>query len=187
MKFFYSFISIILVAITLLLLSCKISTNVGEPISDYRERVIEKDTPVIEKIIPIVEETTEEFVETYYTEPVKNVSPVVKKGCKYDNGLRNLADNKMEDLMNTGYWNHTNSDGCDFNCRTDRYIDEDVFGWVGENLYRGICSIEYAYHLWEMSPAHKEILDHDYDIEVFISRKYEEDRCYFILIRGLCR
>lgn len=98
-------------------------------------------------------------------------------------GMKALASNKLDDLVKTGYWSHTNSNGCDFRCRASRYVNG--YSWIGENLYRGKCSTENAYRLWEKSPEHKEILEHDSEYQILMQRSYTEDSCYIILIKAI--
>lgn len=95
--------------------------------------------------------------------------------------LQEFANAKLEDLMETGYWEHTNSDGCDFQCRTEPYRAE--YTWIGEVLYRGVCDIDNAYRAWDESPSHKEILDHEFDDEAIAIGRYDDNRCYIVLVR----
>lgn len=100
--------------------------------------------------------------------------------------LHSLAMLKLNDLVMTNYWSHTNSDGCTFKCRANRYLTSSggQYYWVGENLYRGVCSTQNAYRLWSLSPAHKEVLDHYSDEQVLVGGKYGADKCYYVLIKG---
>lgn len=101
--------------------------------------------------------------------------------------IKKLAQSKLDDLLATGYWEHTNSNGCDYNCRTKEYTENGQYSWVGENLYRGICSEDNAYRLWKLSPTHKEILDHESDEEVLVSGSYGENLCYYVLEKGVLK
>lgn len=96
--------------------------------------------------------------------------------------LEIFANNKLDDLQQTGHWSHTNSDGCGFQCRTMDYRDK--YTWIGENLYKGSCDIDNAYKLWEESPDHKAILDEVADTEYLEVREVEEDYCYIILVKA---
>lgn len=97
--------------------------------------------------------------------------------------LKTLAQDKINDLFSTGYWSHTNSNGCDFTCRTKPYWN--YYTWIGENLYKGPCYEEMAYKLWKESPSHLEVLQHPYTEEVLLKQTYEENHCYMVLIRGI--
>jgi hypothetical protein len=101
--------------------------------------------------------------------------------------IKELAQTKLKDLMETNNWSHTNSDGCDYNCRTNGYTEDGKYSWVGENLYRGICNSENAYSLWKLSPTHNEILLHEYDEQILISGKWEDGTCYMVLEKGVLR
>jgi uncharacterized protein YkwD len=93
-----------------------------------------------------------------------------------------IAEEKMDDLIRTGYFEHENSNGCDFKCRIKDYRSE--YTWIGENLYKGECDIRTAMEMWEKSPSHKYILDHSYTNEVVLSREYKEGYCYIVLMRA---
>jgi len=124
-----------------------------------------------------------QITETTLKEITKEAVVVVPKPVveKKEKVLRDLAETKLKDLLNTGYWSHTNSNGCDFKCRTDGFN----YSWIGENLYKGPCNIEYAMELWKGSPTHNENLQHKYTEEVILKGYYTDDYCYIILIRGL--
>lgn len=123
-------------------------------------------------ITEIIEEDTDQYL-TIETEE--------------DKTLNELANSKLNDLLSTGYWSHTNSNGCDFNCRTMDYTENGKYSWIGENLYKGPCDIENVYRLWEKSASHKAVLDHSFDESVLISEKYGENQCYYILERGILK
>ena len=93
-----------------------------------------------------------------------------------------IAEAKMDDLIRTGYFEHENSNGCDFKCRIQDYHSE--YNWIGENLYRGECDIRTAMEMWGKSPTHKDVLDHSYSNEVILSEEYQDGFCYIILIRA---
>ncbi len=97
--------------------------------------------------------------------------------------LQELAENKMNDLLSTGNWSHTNSDGCTFNCRTSPYLE--YYSWIGENLYKGPCNEEVAYKLWRESPSHLEVLQHPYTEEVILMQEYAPNKCYIVLEKGI--
>lgn len=126
---------------------------------DMQERVVD-DTSVI--------------VKTYQEK--KN-----KKATGIEADIKRMAVAKLNDLANTGVWSHTNSDGCTLGCRVNKYVSESA--WVGENLYRGKCSVENAYKLWNLSPTHRDVLNHSYSHEVLVSREYDGG-CYIVLIRA---
>lgn len=105
-----------------------------------------------------------------------------KVGYETGGFLYIIAENKMDDLVKTGYFDHENSNGCDFQCRVRDYRSE--YSWIGENLYRGRCDIRTAMEKWEQSPTHKNVLDHNYTKEIILSREYVSGWCYIILIRA---
>lgn len=100
--------------------------------------------------------------------------------------LDSLAYLKLKDLVGSGVWSHTNSDGCTFKCRADKYLYTygGQYYWVGENLYRGVCSTDNAYRLWRLSPAHNEVLNHPFDDQVLVGSEYKPGYCYYVLIKG---
>jgi uncharacterized protein YkwD len=97
--------------------------------------------------------------------------------------LKTLAQDKINDLFSTGYWSHTNSNGCDYTCRTKPYWK--YYSWIGENLYKGVCNRENAYRLWRTSPSHLEILNHPSTEEVILMQEYAPDKCYIVLEKGI--
>lgn len=97
--------------------------------------------------------------------------------------LKTLAQDKINDLFSTGYWSHTNSNGCDYTCRTKPYWK--YYSWIGENLYKGVCNKENAYRLWRTSPSHLEILNHPSTEEVILMQEYAPDKCYIVLEKGI--
>jgi len=115
----------------------------------------------------------------------KNKPEAVSTSTSYDEVLTKIANDKLDDLVATGYWAHTNSNGCNYDCRVGQYLNEDMYSWIGENIYRGICSEQSAYDLWEKSVTHKAVLDHESDREVLISRPYDEENCYIILEKAV--
>lgn len=120
---------------------------------------IEKEIKIIPEVQPI-----EEVVINHYT-------------------LKTLAQDKINDLFSTGYWSHTNSNGCDYTCRTKPYWK--YYSWIGENLYKGVCNKENAYRLWRTSPSHLEILNHPSTEEVILMQEYAPDKCYIVLEKGI--
>ena len=95
--------------------------------------------------------------------------------------LQLLANTKINDLFKTSYWSHTNSNGCDYNCRV-KTLDVD-HQWIGENIYKNIgknCNINEAFAAWELSPKHKANLDHKQDKSVLVSRQIN-NTCYIVL------
>lgn len=94
--------------------------------------------------------------------------------------LESVARDKLKDLVTTGYWSHTNSDGCDFRCRTVGLH----YQWAGENLYKGDCSYYEAFKSWEESPGHKEVLEAPFTDEVLLKEHYEGG-CYIILLKAI--
>lgn len=97
--------------------------------------------------------------------------------------LQELAESKMNDLLSTGNWSHTNSNGCTFKCRTSPCLE--YYSWIGENLYKGPCNEDIAYKAWSESPSHLEVLQHPYTEEVILMQEYAPDRCYIILEKGV--
>lgn len=97
--------------------------------------------------------------------------------------LKTLAQDKINDLFSTGYWSHTNSNGCDYTCRTKPYWK--YYSWIGENLYKGVCNKENAYRLWRTSPSHLEILNHPSTEEVILMQEYAPNKCYIVLEKGI--
>jgi len=106
-----------------------------------------------------------------------------------ESGLTVIAKEKVKDLETTGYWSHTNSNGCSFRCRVRSYLATNGgrYSWIGENLYKGTCDVDNAYGLWELSPAHNEVLKHGYDEQVLLTGKYGESGCYYVLIKGVVK
>ena len=115
----------------------------------------------------------------------KNKPEAISTSTPYNEALTKIANDKLDDLVATGYWEHTNSNGCDYHCRIRQYLGNDMYSWVGENLYKGVCSVQHAYSLWEKSPSHKAVLDHEYNTEVLLSRQFNEEECYIILERAV--
>lgn len=125
---------------------------------------------------------------SFITEVIeKNIDQGLAIEIEEDKTLNELANSKLNDLLSTGYWSHTNSDGCDFNCRTKDYTENGKYLWIGENLYKGLCDINSAYRLWNQSSSHKAVLDHSFDESVLISGEYGENQCYYILERGILK
>lgn len=106
-----------------------------------------------------------------------------------ESGLTVIAKEKVKDLETTGYWSHTNSNGCSFRCRVRSYLATNGgrYSWIGENLYKGTCDVDNAYRLWELSPAHNEVLKHGYDEQVLLTGKYGKSGCYYVLIKGVVK
>lgn len=101
---------------------------------------------------------------------------VTKAPITLNQSLFNLASSKIEDLNKTGYWSHTNENGCDYNCRVKQVSAN--YSWMGENLYKGPCDIVKAMDMFEHSPEHKANLDHNFDnINILIS-KQKDGNCY---------
>jgi hypothetical protein len=102
--------------------------------------------------------------------------------------LQGLAQEKVNDLVETNYWEHTNSDGCDFKCRTQGYTNDGRYSWIGENLYRtsGRCNEQEAYQLWKESPTHNFVLEHEADEEILLQGS-NDDYCYLVLIKGIVK
>jgi hypothetical protein len=98
------------------------------------------------------------------------------------NWLYKFAQDKMNDLTTSAYWSHTNSNGCNFTCRTKYLLDKNNVTWIGEDLYKGTCDLNYTMKLWNESPDHKAILDHAYTREVLITEKVN-NTCFTILER----
>ena len=96
--------------------------------------------------------------------------------------IYDMARMKNDDLVETGEWDHTNSDNCDLRCRIMR---SDAEGWVGENLYRikdnGDRDIRKAIEQFEQSEPHKAILDHEYDNGVILITR-DGDVCYITMV-----
>lgn len=89
-----------------------------------------------------------------------------------------VAQVKMNDLVNTNYWSHTNSNGCNYDCR----IKGMPYVWMGEDLYKGTCNLAYAYKLWYASPTHAYVLRHPYKGEVILMQKMKNSNdCYIVL------
>lgn len=106
-----------------------------------------------------------------------------------ESGLTTIAREKIKNLETTGYWSHTNSNGCSFRCRVRSYLATNGgrYSWIGENLYKGTCDVDNAYRLWELSPAHNEVLKHGYDEQVLLTGKYGGSGCYYVLIKGVVK
>jgi hypothetical protein len=124
---------------------------------------------------PIIQKVGIEINTTPEIEPIKET-------VKYPT-LKTLAQDKINDLFNTGYWSHTNSNGCDYTCRTKPYWN--YYSWIGENLYKGVCNKENAYKLWRTSPSHLEVLNHPCTEEVILMQEYAPDKCYIVLEKGI--
>ena len=102
-----------------------------------------------------------------------------------DEWMGQVAVVKLNDLANTNFWDHSLSTGCNFSCRVSGY--NNYYEWIGENLYRGkTCDLESAYRLWNESPTHKQVLDHEYTNEV-IRQQRNNDYCYIVLLRVVVR
>lgn len=92
--------------------------------------------------------------------------------------LNQLAINKINDLISTNQWSHVNSDGCNLTCRTNML---NINGWTGENLYFGTsCDIRNAITLWEQSPSHFKVLNHQYDYGTIQIYRKDSDHCYIV-------
>jgi thioesterase domain-containing protein len=129
--------------------------------------------PIIQNIEKEINIEVEPVIETI-KEPIKEVTTPT---------LKTLAQDKINDLFSTGYWSHTNSNGCDYTCRTKPYWK--YYSWIGENLYKGVCNKENAYRLWRTSPSHLEILNHPSTEEVILMQEYAPDKCYIVLEKGI--
>ena len=158
--------TITICVLVLLLSSTRLSKDIAkEPVKPVK--VVE----VVEEVVEVVEVPIE----------VVKVPIEIKTTSRKD--INTLAQEKMNDLMATDCWDHTNSNGCDFICRTKSYRND--YSWIGENLYRGVCNKETAFRMWRESPSHLEVLNHEYNQEVLLIREYEENHCYMVLIRGI--
>lgn len=89
--------------------------------------------------------------------------------------LSQFTKDKMTDLLKTDFFEHTNSNGCDFDCRTK----EQPGPVIGEDLYKGPCSLAMAYAMWLNSPKHKEVLEKGFN-QVVIMGEQKEDMCYIV-------
>lgn len=163
----FSTISLILIAI---IWACIRFISFTEPSVEDKQDVSNNNVEY-----PIIQKVGIEINTTPEIEPIKEI-------VKYPT-LKTLAQDKINDLFTTGYWSHTNSDGCDFKCRTKPYWK--YYSWIGENLYKGVCDKENAYRLWRESPSHLEILNHPSTEEVILMQKYAPDKCYIVLEKGI--
>lgn len=95
-----------------------------------------------------------------------------------------LAKDKLDDLVATNYWSHTNSDGCDFgSCRVPKFAY--IRNWIGENLYKGPCDIQLAFKKWEASPSHNEVMYHYATNEILLIQEYDNNMCYIVWERAI--
>lgn len=105
------------------------------------------------------------------------------QGTKQD-FLYRLATDKLNELIATDYWDHTNQDGCDLHCRSIRAAIETNNAStydIGENLYHGSCSVDEAMNLWHKSPTHEEILKKPYEYAyIAIGHKNNSTECYIV-------
>lgn len=135
------------------------------------------ESPIIQNPKKEINIEVEPVIETI-KEPIKETVKEVATPT-----LKTLAQDKINDLFSTGYWSHTNSNGCDYTCRTKPYWK--YYSWIGENLYKGVCNKENAYRLWRTSPSHLEILNHPSTEEVILMQEYAPDKCYIVLEKGI--
>ena len=70
-----------------------------------------------------------------------------------------MIEAKLENMTKTQYFEHTDKNGCTFECRITKYYPRSLDHDVRENLYHGICDESNAYNLWIKSPTHKANLD----------------------------
>ena len=94
--------------------------------------------------------------------------------------LERMADMKLNDIENTGYWSHDLSNGETLH---DRKVEVGLDTKVGEVLYRssGRCSSkDDIYKLWMDSPAHRKIITNsEYKFSVYKER-IVDNGCYAI-------
>jgi uncharacterized protein YkwD len=94
--------------------------------------------------------------------------------------LQKIVDAKLNELMTTNYFEHENTDGCNLDCRTQKEGWKGL--WLGENLYYGTCDLTNAINLWNQSPAHKEILESEFNFgNLVIGQADEKGYCYMVL------
>lgn len=150
----------------------------------FTEPSVEKVEPELQDVSnsstvsPIIQNTKEEIKVILEVQPIEEVVKKVETPT-----LKTLAQDKINDLFSTGYWSHTNSNGCDYTCRTEPYWK--YYSWIGENLYKGVCNKENAYRLWRTSPSHLEVLNHPCTEEVILMQEYAPDKCYIVLEKGI--
>lgn len=90
-----------------------------------------------------------------------------------------IAQLKLDDLLRTEYWSHTNSNGCDLPCRLTGL----TFSRYDENLSLGTCDIRSVMAAWEASPSHKAVLDSTVGTDqlVIVMAKRWDGKCYTVL------
>lgn len=88
--------------------------------------------------------------------------------------LFEVSENKINDMVSTNVWSHTNSDGSTFLQRVNN-----LRGYKGENLYEGPCDIKNAMKLWEQSETHNYVLNHEADYSILLmAPKSDGSGCY---------
>lgn len=96
--------------------------------------------------------------------------------------LEDMATEKLIDLMQTDYFEHTNKDGTTFETRVLR---QGSIGWIGENLYKGPSTdIREHVRMWDESPTHKAVLDHDIKYAVILVARKNKDTVYSVMEAG---
>jgi hypothetical protein len=94
--------------------------------------------------------------------------------------LQDIVNSKSIELQNTKYFEHTNLDGCDYNCRVTKADPLHEYHY-GEVLYHGKCDIRTAAVAWDASPTHKAILDKDFEYGSMDIVPSGDGLCYIIL------
>lgn len=91
--------------------------------------------------------------------------------------LYEFNQDKMADLQATGYWSHANSDGTTWAERSEEFP---LYGTLGENLYKGECSVINAIEMFKQSPSHLAILEGEYT-HVVMTMEHNGQDCYAVL------
>jgi len=114
------------------------------------------------------------------------VIPVIRNEYTHQNfltSMNNLAQDKLNDLVATNTWSHTNSDGCNYSCRLKKFVP--TFTWIGENLYKGNCDINNALNMFQKSPIHKANLDHQFTYQTMQMQNIGNNQCYIVFEYGI--
>jgi uncharacterized protein YkwD len=117
-----------------------------------------------------------------YSKPVgETITSCVTQVSTTDNDIYNIARVKQDDLLKTGYWSHTMSDGTTFFDRNDKY------GYFtqtyGEIIYKGKCDLYNATQLWNTSETHSAVMhDTEFTNMILLMDKSTDGECYITAV-----
>jgi len=88
-----------------------------------------------------------------------------------------LVDMKLDDLLSSNVFEHTNSDG---KTLEKRRMSVGIQSGVGEVLAKDYCTLDKAVEAWMKSPTHKDVItDTNYN-HVVLRMERNDKHCYWV-------